>query len=193
MISASSMQDLRYLPTAESSISRGVSRALVKRACLRLIKKGCCSPATKPSCIKLSLLVLVFFGLAISPERRPLVLHGQCGRQRRTAPVVVLPTAGGPARILFRGDYSTSIAAMGDWTRDGKYVLAVAEETKSLRRVWAFPVDGGEPRKLDIVFESICDRRPFARRQATRLYRQPDEGLRSGRSRICCVYAKISN
>ena len=95
-----------------------------------------------------------FFGLAISPDgdRLSFMVNVNDKGDRN---LVIVPTAGGAARIFFRGDYSHPTPQMGTWSRNGKYFLAVTEETTSLRRVWAFPVDGGEPRKLDIVFESI--------------------------------------
>ena len=45
---------------------------------------------------------------------------------------------------------------VGVWTRNGRYILGAAEETKSTRRIWAFPADGGEPRKLNLLFESLA-------------------------------------
>jgi hypothetical protein len=96
-----------------------------------------------------------FFALAISPAGDRLAFSVNVGDEGERH-LMVVPTAGGAARIIFRGDYAHPVPQAGVWTRNGKYVLGAAEETKSLRRVWAFPVDGGEPRKLDILFELIA-------------------------------------
>ena len=95
------------------------------------------------------------FGLAISPEGDRLSFMVNVS-DKGDRYLVIVPTAGGAPHILFRGDSTHPTPQAGLWTRDGKYVLGVVEETNSLRRMWAFPVDGGEPRKLDIVFEAIA-------------------------------------
>ncbi len=94
------------------------------------------------------------FGLAISPEgdRLSFMVNVSDKGDRH---LVVVPTAGGAPHIVFRGNSARPTPQTGLWTRDGKYVLGVVEESDSMRRVWAFPAAGGEPRKLDITFESI--------------------------------------
>ena len=124
-----------------------------EQALLRLIKKDLVS-SRETELYRAESLGVGFFALAISPSGDRLSFSVNVG-DKGDRHLIIVPTAGGSARILFRGDYAHPIPQVGVWTRDGKYVLAVAEETTSLRRVWAFPTDGSAPRKLDIVFESI--------------------------------------
>ena len=122
---------------------------------LRLIKKDVAS-GTETELYRAEAPGVGLFALAISPSGDRLSFSVNVG-DKGERHLMVVPTAGGPARIIFRGDYTHPSPQAGVWTKNGKYVLAAAEETKSLRRVWAFPADGGEPRKLDIVFEAIAN------------------------------------
>jgi Tol biopolymer transport system component len=95
-----------------------------------------------------------FFGLALSPTGDRLAFSANVG-MRDERHLIVVPTAGGAGRVLYRGDYTHPTPAGGVWTRDGRHILAVTQDTKSIHRVWAFPADGGEPRKLDIIHEGL--------------------------------------
>jgi Tol biopolymer transport system component len=121
---------------------------------LRLIRRDLVS-GDETALYRAESLGVGLFGLAISPAGDLLSFTVNVG-DKGDRHLVVVPTTGGPARILFRGDNTHPSPSMGVWTKDGQYVLAAAEETKSLFRVWAFPVAGGEPRKLDILFETIA-------------------------------------
>lgn len=120
---------------------------------LRLIKRDLLS-GDETELYQAELRGVGLFGLAISPEGDRLSFMVNVG-DKGDRHLVIVPTAGGAPQILFRGDDEHPTPQAGLWTRDGKYVLGVVAETNSLRRIWAFPAGGGEPRKLDIVFESI--------------------------------------
>lgn len=89
-----------------------------------------------------------FFGLSLSPagDRLAFMLNAE-------PPVrllMTIPTEGGEPNILYRGDYTHPMPSKSVWTRDGRYILAVAKDGQDRARVWAFPAEGGEPRKLDL-------------------------------------------
>jgi Tol biopolymer transport system component len=140
--------DGRIIYFTRSEVGSGARRLL------RLIKKDV-SSGSETELYQAESNGVAFFSPAVSPDGDLLSFTVNVG-DKGDRHLVVVPTVGGPARVVFRGDYRHPSPHMGVWSKDGKYVLAAAEETKSLFRVWAFPVDGGEPRKLDIVFEGIA-------------------------------------
>ena len=151
-ISESSIRDLRCLPTGESSISHGVSRALVKWR-IRLIRKDVVSgdetELYQASPLAWGSSAWRFRLMETSCLLRSMSVTKAIGTLWSFQPL-------GDGADPVPRSRRPALGTVGVWTRDGKYVLGGAEETKSLRRIWAFPVDGGEPRKFDILFETIA-------------------------------------
>jgi Tol biopolymer transport system component len=144
--------------------SRSEPSASPEQVVLRLIKKELES-GEETELFRAESPGVGFFGLAVSPSGDRLSYMMNVGLKDERH-VMVMPTAGGEARILYRGDYSHPTPFAGVWTRDGKYVLGVAEEAKKIRRLWAFPAEGGDPQKLDILPQTIStvDLSPDGRR-----------------------------
>ncbi|MEO8519941.1 MAG: hypothetical protein ABI603_01180 [Acidobacteriota bacterium] len=94
-----------------------------------------------------------FFGLSVSPDGARLAFMVNQGPGTRA--VVTLPSSGGDAVTLYRGDYAHPTPGAGVWTRDGRYLLMAADDGPSRQRIWAFPASGGEPRKLDLTMQGI--------------------------------------
>ena len=97
-----------------------------------------------------------FFNPAISPdgERLALVAFNQ-GKVRSL--MTVSTTGGGSPREIAHG---APLPGPGDpeqtlqWTKDGRFILVVGWSGDN-RSVWAFPSEGGEPRKLDLTMPRI--------------------------------------
>jgi len=99
------------------------------------------------------------FGLSLSRDGRQLAfnvnvppserLHGEGPRALRTISV-----DGGTPRELFRGEYSCPAPWAATWTHDGRNILSICDDGQR-RRLMAVPVNGGEPRKLDIFMDDI--------------------------------------
>jgi Tol biopolymer transport system component len=95
--------------------------------------------------------------LALSRDGRQLAVaagEGDC----RSGVLKVLPAEGGDARDLLRGvemPFPGSVA----WTPDGLNLLVSKKPNprSSATELWLVPVQGGEPRKLDLVADNICD------------------------------------
>jgi len=93
-----------------------------------------------------------FFGLSLSPDGSRFGFALNVGPNLRV--VMTIPVEGGTARELYRGDFEHPLLRGGTWTKDARYYLAVAAEPGS-SRLWAFPADGGQPRKLDVSMQII--------------------------------------
>jgi len=93
-----------------------------------------------------------WFGLALSPDGSRFGFALNAGPNQRT--VMTLPVEGGTARELYRGDFEHPLLRGGTWTKNARYYVTVAAEPDG-HRLWAFPADGGEPRKLDVSMQII--------------------------------------
>jgi Tol biopolymer transport system component len=115
-----------------------------------------------------------FFTPSISPDG--LRLAFVAFNDAREPTLMTVPAAGGaPARPLAHGKF---LPGPGDpdqtlqWTKDGRFILVANYESASayeeVRRVWAIPSEGGEPRKLDLAMPGLrlTDVSPDGRRVA---------------------------
>jgi Tol biopolymer transport system component len=93
-----------------------------------------------------------FFTVAVSPDGTHLAFSANEGKGRT---LMIVPTAGGPRRVIYTGTYTRPTPKGAAWTRDSRYILAVVHEGRDRSAIWAFPVDGGEPRKLDVVMQGM--------------------------------------
>ena len=98
-----------------------------------------------------------FFSPAISPDgqRLAFVIFNEAGVQT----LMTVSTAGGaPHRPVTHGKF---LPGPGDpdqtleWTKDGRFILVANYESAEVRRVWAIPSEGGEPRKLDLAMPRL--------------------------------------
>ena len=101
-----------------------------------------------------SLDAVGFFGLAISPDGNFLAFGQNVENGRH---LVLLPTTGGPARVLYRGAYSMPQPGTGGFTRDGRHVIVSGRDPAGpqagenvMNALWALPIDGGEPKPLGL-------------------------------------------
>lgn len=94
-----------------------------------------------------------FFSLTVSPDGTAIAFMANEGKELT---LMTVPTAGGPRRLLYRGTYDRPPRIMpfgAEWARNGRDILAMASDRGA--RVWAFPADGGAPRKLDVRMQEI--------------------------------------
>lgn len=75
--------------------------------------------------------------------------------------IKIIPTVGGEVRELIRGDNSLILHRSGTiaWTPDGQNVLFVRPTSPdgSKTELWLIPIQGGEPRKLELTDENMHD------------------------------------
>jgi len=75
--------------------------------------------------------------------------------------IKVIPSMGGEVRELLREDESLITIAFGTmvWASDGRSLLFVRSTTPggSKTELWQIPLQGGEPRKLELVAENMRD------------------------------------
>jgi serine/threonine-protein kinase len=87
------------------------------------------------------------FGLALQPSH--------------TAELLIIPTAGGNPRVLFRLANSGVAFGIGGWTRDGKRVFFVRthrdSEGKHVGELWAVAIDGSAPNSLGLSMRALRD------------------------------------
>lgn len=98
-----------------------------------------------------SLRAVGFFGLAISRDGRHLSFSQNTGDNERA--LVVVPTAGGQHRVVYRGTYGMPQPQTGVWTPDGHHVLISGRQAgarDALNELWAVPIGGGEPRAVGL-------------------------------------------
>ena len=98
-----------------------------------------------------------FFSPSISPDGQRLAFVAF--NDAREPTLMTVPAAGGaPARPLAHGKF---LPGPGDpdqtlqWTKDGRFILVANYESAEVRRVWAIPSEGGEPRKLDLAMPRL--------------------------------------
>ena len=91
--------------------------------------------------------------LAVSPDGGLLAFTVADGR---TKAVVTVPTAGGPARELFRSraDFQIPNFAGLSWSPDDREILLTKGGTPD-REIWALPVVGGTPRPIGLRAPNI--------------------------------------
>ena len=107
--------------------------------------------------------------LSISPDRRYLAIVARDKDGGAVRHVTVVPTAGGEARVVLSSTqlaWPVSVA----WAPDGQGVLFVKQPDQKNQKteLWLAPVQGGEPRKLDLEAQGIREVRvhPDGRRIA---------------------------
>ena len=100
-----------------------------------------------------------FAGVALSRDGRQLALAVH-ETESKSNVLKVLPAAGGQARDVLRG-VQISIPGSVAWTPDGLSLLFTRKPNPrgSKTELWLVPVQGGEPRKLDLVADNIRDLR----------------------------------
>jgi Tol biopolymer transport system component len=98
-----------------------------------------------------------FFTPSISPDGQRLAFVAVNDAGEPT--LMTVPAAGGaPAHPLAHGKF---LPGPGDpdqtllWTKDGRFILVANYESAEVRRVWAIPSEGGEPRKLDLAMPRL--------------------------------------
>jgi Tol biopolymer transport system component len=80
---------------------------------------------------------------SVSPDGRDLAFTIQYQGHRL---VMIAPTAGGPAREIYRSEDFRLRDAL-DWTKDGSRVLAFYDGGHGSGELWSFPLKGGSPEK----------------------------------------------
>jgi serine/threonine protein kinase/Tol biopolymer transport system component len=102
----------------------------------------------------------VLGNLSLSPDGRWLAFFLML-QPTETAQLLLLPTAGGQPRELFRLPNAGVAPGIGGWTRDGKRILFVQthldEERKHVGELWAVSPDGGAPKRLGISMRALRD------------------------------------
>jgi Tol biopolymer transport system component len=131
--------------------------------------------------------VLLSFSPAISPDSRRLAF------MIGSALMTVATDGRTPPIEIARGQFLVSTAQNQSlvWSADGRHVLVVAREPAVPERVWAFPAEGGAPRRLELSMEQIrlTGVSPDGRRLAfTGSERQPE--IRSSRNLLGSAPAK---
>ena len=97
-------------------------------------------------------------GLAVSRDGRQLAFEVS---ESGSKIIKVVPAEGGEVRELLRGDGSLMPPAFGTiaWAPDGRSVLFAKRTSPGglKTELWLIPVQGGEPRKLDLTAENMRD------------------------------------
>jgi Tol biopolymer transport system component len=98
-----------------------------------------------------------FYNVALSPDGRRIAFTVFNEKQAPT--LTTVSTAGDEApRQIIRSSF---LPNQGDtdqtlqWSKDGRRILITSPERADIRRVWAFPVDGSEPQRLDLAFAQL--------------------------------------
>jgi Tol biopolymer transport system component len=96
-----------------------------------------------------------FSGVALSRDGGQLAL---AVHEEGSKVLKVLPAAGGEARDVLQG-VQMPIPGSVAWTPDGLSLLFTRKPNPrgSETELWLVPVQGGEPRKLDLTADNICD------------------------------------
>lgn len=93
-----------------------------------------------------------YSNLAISRDGQHVSFSRNTGNDTRE--LMLVPTAGGEARVLLRGSYAMPQPAGGAFTPDGHHVLVVGQAPGTARNapsaLWAIPTDGGAPRQVGL-------------------------------------------
>jgi Tol biopolymer transport system component len=97
-------------------------------------------------------------GLALSRDGQQLAFSVS---ESGSKIIKVMPTAGGEVRDLLRGDKSLIPIASGTivWAPDGQSILFSKQISPGSFKtgLWLIPIQGGEPRKLDLAMENMHD------------------------------------
>ena len=98
-----------------------------------------------------------FYSVALSTDGRHLAFT--LSSEKQAPALMIVSTAGDelPRQIA----RNSVLPGQGDpdqtlhWSKDGRFILIASPERADARRVWAFPVDGSEPRRLDLAFAHL--------------------------------------
>jgi Tol biopolymer transport system component len=83
--------------------------------------------------------------LALSPDERTLAFHA---REKGKSSIMLIPTAGGPARPLLTIEQPEVFPFWGySWTPDSKHLVS-ARNRENVGELWLVPVDGSAPRRI---------------------------------------------
>ena len=98
------------------------------------------------------------FELAVSPDGTQIAflvnVNGVNVNGKPERQLTIVPTAGGQAREIYRGNYYEISPSACAWTHDGRYLLFRAADADS-GRLQAVPVAGGNARPLDISMPGL--------------------------------------
>ncbi|KPL20377.1 MAG: hypothetical protein AMJ75_11855 [Phycisphaerae bacterium SM1_79] len=88
------------------------------------------------------------FCLACSPDGKWLAFFIN---MRNDGALMIIPSAGGEPRELYRCEPKKEQFTTLRWTPDGKYILFVIREIEQKKlNLWRIPVEGGQPQKIDL-------------------------------------------
>jgi Tol biopolymer transport system component len=135
------------------SVGERTARPNVSR--LRLVKRDLASGA-EHTLFTADSPGLGLFGLSSSHDGGFLSFSAKLEASSRA--LMVVPTDGGSAREVYRGDYRRPRPAKTAWSADGRSVIAVSEEASPgtrRNRLLAFPLEGGAPMELIINASAI--------------------------------------
>ena len=89
--------------------------------------------------------------ISVSPDGRYIAAPAGARADGKCYSLLLIPATGGAPRELLRLNQPEAFSRFWsvDWTRDSSAVLAI-KETGPHRELWQIPIEGGQPRKLDI-------------------------------------------
>lgn len=100
-------------------------------------------------------------GPRVSPDGRYITVRATSGA---STAVLLIPTAvGGQPRELIRVNEPEGFSPYLAWTPDGRGIIVAARLDESGNKsLWLVPVEGGQPRKLDVDMRDFADQSPIA-------------------------------
>ena len=97
----------------------------------------------------------LFLNPSVSPDGKRLALIASSGPDHQRVLITISASGDGSPFELARGSYLPTVSGQTVWTRDGRYILVAVNEGDTSQRVWAFPAEGGAPRKLNLTMTKI--------------------------------------